>query len=165
MDDRISIRHALPSDAGALVQLIIELADYEHLRHEAQPDAEALQKHLGAKTHPRCEALVAEETASGDVVGMALFFHNYSTFLTRWGIFLEDLYVKPEYRGGGVGFALLKKLAQIAVDRGCARLEWNVLDWNESAIRFYEKLGARPMDEWTTMRLSGDALAALGTIG
>ena len=162
MTDRFRIRQALPADAEALVQLIRELADYEHLLHEARPDVESLQKHLAGETHPTCEALVAEDTSTGDIVGMALYFYNYSTFLTRWGIFLEDLFVQPAARGHGVGFALLKKLANIALSKGCERLDWNVLDWNELAIDFYNKLGAKPMSEWTTMRLSGDALEALG---
>jgi GNAT superfamily N-acetyltransferase len=119
---------------------------------------ETLQEHLFGE-NPYCEVLIAED-ASGPA-GFALYFFNYSTFLTAPGIYLEDLFVLPERRGAGVGRALLTRLAQIALERGCARLEWSVLDWNEPAIGFYRRLGARMMDEWTTCRLSGDALLAL----
>ena len=164
----ITIRPATPDDAETIAGLIRELAEYEKLAHEAQPDVEALRdhlsaSHLGAGTTPRCEALLAEERTSGRAVGFALFFPNYSTFLTRWGIYLEDLYVRPEARGQGVGFALLQEVARIACERGCGRLEWSVLDWNELALQFYKKLGAQPMSEWTTMRLAGEALHALGS--
>lgn len=108
---------------------------------------------------PYAEALIAEQ--DGAAVGFALFFHNFSTFLGLPGIYLEDLFVVPGNRGGGVGRALLERLAQIAVERGCGRLEWAVLDWNRDAIGFYERLGARPNDEWTVYRLTGDALRAL----
>ena len=160
-----SIRDATPDDAPELVGLIRELADYEHLLHEANPNAEELQKHLSAKTNPRCEALVALDDDTGQIVGMALYFHNYSTFLTQWGLFLEDLFVKPAYRGKGIGFALLKRLAAIALERDCKRLDWNVLDWNELALSFYEKIGAKQLSDWRTMRLTGDALINLGTQG
>lgn len=159
-----SIRDATPDDAPALVELILQLADYENLLSEAKPDPEQLQKHLSAKTNPRCEALVAVDDETGNVAGMALYFHNYSTFLTEWGVFLEDLFVKPVYRGKGVGFALLKRLAAIALERDCKRLDWNVLDWNELAISFYEKIGAKQLSDWRTMRLTGDALAHLGSM-
>lgn len=158
----VTIRPAHADDADTLVTLILGLAEYERLSHEARPDAAALRAHLSEPNGPRCEALLAEDE-NGRAVGFALYFSNYSTFLTRWGIYLEDIFVLPEYRGQGVGFALLKRVAEVAVARGCQRLEWNVLNWNEPAIGFYRKLGARPMDEWTTMRLSGDALRALGT--
>ena len=156
-----ALRPATPDDAETLVGLIRELADYERLAHEAAPDVQALRDHLGAEAGPRCEAILAEERTSGRAVGFALFFPNYSTFLTRWGIYLEDLYVRPEARGQGAGFALLREVARVAAERGCERLDWSVLDWNELAIRFYEKLGAKPLDEWTTMRLSGAALRRL----
>ncbi|SHK31897.1 GNAT family N-acetyltransferase [Rhodothermus profundi] len=156
------IRMAEPDDAETLVQLILELADYERLRQEARPNPEALRAHLHPEASPRCEALLAEDSATGEVVGFALFFANYSTFLTRWGIHLEDIYVRPAYRGRGIGFALLKRVAEIAVARGAQRLEWQVLDWNEPALRFYHRLGARPMRQWITMRLSGEALERLG---
>lgn len=159
------IRAATPEDAETLVQLILELAEYEKLRHEARPDPEALRAHLHPAASPRCEALLAEDPATGEVLGFALFFANYSTFLTRWGIHLEDIYVRPPYRRRGIGFALLQRVAEIAVARGAERLEWQVLDWNEPALRFYRKLGARPMKEWITMRLSGPALKRLGRRG
>lgn len=156
------IREATPDDAETLVQLILELADYEKLRHEAQPDPAALRAHLHPDASPRCEALLAEDPRSNEPLGFALFFANYSTFLTRWGIHLEDIYVRPAYRGQGIGFALFKRVAEIAVARGAQRLEWQVLDWNEPALRFYQKLGARKMQAWITMRLSGKALEQLG---
>ena len=159
----ITIRPATPDDAETIAGLIRELAAYEKLAHEAQPDVRALRAHLGAGDGARCEALLAERQTSGQAVGFALFFSNYSTFLTRWGIYLEDLYVQPETRGQGVGFALLQEIARIAYERGCGRLEWSVLDWNELALDFYQKLGAQPMSDWTTMRLTGDALRILGS--
>jgi GNAT superfamily N-acetyltransferase len=100
---------------------------------------------------------------NGDVAGFALFFHNYSTFLTKPGVYLEDLFVKPEHRGAGVGRLLLQRLAEIALERGCGRLEWAVLNWNTPAIGFYERLGAKPMNDWTVFRVTGDALAKLGS--
>ena len=159
-----SIRDATPDDAPALVQLILELADYEHLLSEATPDVEALKKHLSPLSNPRCEALVALEPENREIVGMALYFYNYSTFLTQWGLFLEDLFVKPAYRGQGVGFTLLKRLAAIALERDCKRLDWNVLDWNELALSFYDKIGAQKLSDWRTMRLTGDALIQLGSM-
>jgi GNAT superfamily N-acetyltransferase len=149
-----TLRPAGPDDAEILVSLILELAEYEKMTDEAQPDAEALRAHLDPDANPRCDALLAEDDATGEAVGFALFFQNYSTFLSRWGIYLEDLYVKPEFRGEGIGFALLKRVAEIADERGCRRLEWSVLNWNQLAIDFYRRLGARAMDEWTTMRLT-----------
>ncbi len=154
------IREATPADAERLTYLINALAGYEHLEHESNPDAEALARHLSPGAQPRCHALVAEK--DGEVVGMALYFFNYSTFLTRWGIFLEDLFVLPDFRGTGIGFALLKALARVAVSHDCQRLDWNVLDWNQLAIDFYQKLGAEPLAGWTTMRLAGDALQQMG---
>ncbi len=155
------IREATPADAERLVYLINALAEYEHLSHESHPDAATLARHLAPDATPRCHALVAEQ--NDEVVGMALYFFNYSTFITRWGIFLEDLFVLPECRGTGIGFALLKALAGVAVKKGCQRLDWNVLDWNKLAIDFYEQIGAKSLDDWTTMRLTGDALLQLGT--
>lgn len=155
-----TLRPARPDDAATIAALIEELAVYERLAHEAAPDAERLHRHLSSDASPRIEALLAE--VNGEPVGFALFFQNYSTFLTRWGIYLEDIYVRPESRGKGIGKALLKRVAQIAVERECGRLEWSVLDWNEPALRFYRSLGATPMDEWTTMRVTGDALRRLG---
>ena len=158
-----SIRQATPDDAPLLVELILQLAEYEHLLHEAHPDVESLQKHLSSEMNPRCEALVAIDNGTGQIVGMALYFYNYSTFLTQWGIFLEDLFVKPEHRGTGIGYALLSRLAGIAIEKGCKRLDWNVLDWNELAISFYDRIGAKMMTDWRTMRLTGDALIQLGS--
>ena len=159
-----SIRQATPDDAPSLVELILQLAEYEHLLHEAHPDVASLQKHLASEMNPRCEALVAIDDETNQIVGMALYFFSYSTFLTQWGVFLEDLFVKPAYRGTGIGFALLKQLAGIALDRGCKRLDWNVLEWNELAISFYNRIGATMMTDWRTMRLTGDALTRLGSM-
>ena len=157
---RFRIRSATPSDAPALAGLIRELAAYERLSHEAEPDADALAKHLADDASPRCNAFIAE--ADGEPLAFALYFYSYSTFLTRWGVYLEDLYVRPEHRGKGIGYALLRRVAQEAVSRGCRRMEWAVLNWNEPAIAFYRRIGARPMDDWTTMRLSGEALERIG---
>ncbi|GIV58589.1 MAG: GNAT family N-acetyltransferase [Bacteroidetes bacterium] len=158
------LRPATPDDAEHLVRLIRALADYERLAHEAHPDADRLRRQLAPDATPPLEALIAENEA-GEAIGFALYFYHYSTFLTSWGLYLEDLFVVPEARGQGVGFALLRHLARRAVARGCPRLDWAVLDWNVQAIRFYEKLGARPLDDWTTMRLDGEALARLGEPG
>jgi GNAT superfamily N-acetyltransferase len=152
------IRPATPGDIPVIAELIRALAEYERLAHEVVLDEAALREHLfGAR--PYAEVMVAE--LDGSVVGFALFFHNYSTFLGRPGIYLEDLFVRPEHRGAGHGMALLSHLARVAVERGCGRLEWSVLDWNEPSIAFYRSLGAVPMDEWTTYRLTGDALSAM----
>jgi diamine N-acetyltransferase len=156
----MTIRPAVPDDAPVLVELILELATYEKLRDEADPDADTLRRQLAPDAQPRCEALLAE-TDEGDPVGFALFFHNYSTFLTNFGLYLEDLFVRPAYRGEGLGFALLQRVAQIADERGCQRLDWAVLDWNTPAIDFYEQLGAQPLDDWTTMRLDRAAIESV----
>lgn len=160
------IRPATPADAPHLVRLIDALAEYEHLSEESHPDADALAKHLAPEATPRIEALVAvvdaDDATDEQVVGMALYYFNYSTFLTRWGIFLEDLFVFSDYRGKGIGFALLRRLSRIALEHGCARVDWNVLDWNQLAIDFYHRIGARPLSDWNTMRLSGEALEKLG---
>ena len=153
-----SIRFATPDDAPDLVRLINELASYEKLRHESFPDEQTLMGHLLEGANPKIEALVAHDLASGRCVGFALFFHNYSTFLTNFGMFLEDLFVEPEFRGRGIGLSLFKRLAEIAAERGCKRLDWNVLDWNESAISFYKQLGATALSDWTTMRLDPKTL-------
>jgi GNAT superfamily N-acetyltransferase len=153
------IRPAQPSDLDTIAALIGELAEYEHLAHEVVLDRDELAAHLfGAR--PYAEVLVAE-TEAGDAVGFALFFHNFSTFLGRPGIHLEDLFVRPDHRGAGHGLALLRELGRIARDRRCGRIEWNVLDWNEPSIAFYRSLGAQPMEEWLLYRLTGDAMAAL----
>ncbi|MCS6800407.1 MAG: GNAT family N-acetyltransferase [Chloroflexota bacterium] len=147
------IRPAEPADVPAIVRLIQGLAEYEGL--PAAPDECRLREHLFGD-RPWVEALVAEE--GGQVVGFALFFSTYSTFLTQPGIYLEDLYVEPRHRRRGIGRALLSRVAAIAVARGCARLEWAVLRWNAPAIAFYDRLGAVPLDEWQIRRLSGEAL-------
>lgn len=154
----IIIRKAGRADVPLILDLIRALAEYEKLSHECQATEAALAEHLfGAR--PYAEALIAE--ADGQAAGFALYFHNYSTFLARPGIYLEDLFVRPEQRGKGLGKALLVRLAQLAVERGCGRLEWAVLDWNEPAIRFYKSLGARSMNEWIVNRVTGEALTAL----
>jgi len=138
--------------------LITALAEYERLSHEAVATEGDLREALfGAR--PYAEAVVA--SVGAEPVGFALWFHNYSTFVGRPGLYLEDLFVLPAWRGRGVGRALIVHLARIAVQRRCGRIEWSVLDWNEPAIRFYKSLGARPMDEWTVYRVTGDALVRL----
>jgi len=149
------IRTATADDTPTIAALIRALADYEKLAHEVVLDEARLREHLFGP-RPAAEVLLAEE--AGQVVGFALFFTNYSTFLGRPGIYLEDLFVKPEQRGAGHGKALLVALAQLAVARGCGRLEWSVLNWNQPAIDFYRSLGAVPMNEWTVYRLTGEAL-------
>ena len=160
MTPTFTLREAGPGDVPAIVGLIRELAEYERQPEDCHADPRLLHEHLFG---PRrfCEALMAD--AEGVSCGFALFFHNYSTWLTRPGLYLEDLYVQPAFRARGVGRALLAKLAEIAVARGCGRMEWSVLKWNEPAIGFYRKLGAVPMEEWQVYRLEGAALAALGS--
>lgn len=152
------IRPATPADVPTVARLIRALAEYERLADRVALDESRLRDHLFGP-RPYCETLIAED--AGTPVGFALFFHNYSTFLARPGIYLEDLFVLPEYRGRGYGKALLAALAKLAVERGCGRLEWSVLNWNEPSIGFYKSLGAVPMDEWTVYRLTGDALTKL----
>ncbi len=154
----ITIRLAEPSDAALILTFIRELAEYERLAREVVATEDAIRETL-FRDRPLAEVLIAE--ADGQPAGFALFFHNYSTFLARSGLFLEDLYVRPTFRRRGIARDLLTRLAALAVTRNCGRFEWNVLDWNESAQRFYESLGARPMADWTTYRLTGDALQAL----
>ena len=152
------IRFAEPADVPTLLALVRELADYERAADQVRATPELLHEALfGPK--PAAEALIAE--MDGAPVGMALFFHNFSTWTGRRGLYLEDLYVTPAARGAGVGKALLKRLAEIAVARGCARFEWAVLDWNQPAIDFYRAMGAEMMDEWRICRVSGVALSAL----
>jgi GNAT superfamily N-acetyltransferase len=154
----ICIRAALPGDAPLIATLIRELAEYEKLLHECQVTPEAIRTSLfGGK--PQAECVIAER--NGIAVGFALFFHNYSTFLAKPGLYLEDLFVRPAARKHGVGKALLAHLAKLAVTRGCGRFEWSVLDWNAPAIAFYESLGAKAQNEWTIYRVSGDALPRL----
>jgi GNAT superfamily N-acetyltransferase len=153
----ISIRAAEPRDLEAIVRLIAGLAEFERLTHLLEVTPESLRPHLfGAR--PVAEALVVEK--SERLVAFALFFTNFSTFLGRPGLYLEDLFVEPEHRGQGIGEALLTRLAQLAVERGCGRFEWSVLDWNENAIRFYERLGAKLLPDWRICRITGTALAA-----
>jgi GNAT superfamily N-acetyltransferase len=158
----VNIRAASRSDTPLVLELIRELATYEKLADKVVATEEALAATLFGP-HPAAEVLIAE--LDGDASGFALFFHNYSTFLGKPGIFLEDLFVRPDARGKGVGRALLSRLAALAEERGCGRLEWAVLDWNVSAIGFYEKLGAAAQSEWTTYRLTGAALARLAEDG
>ncbi|MDA1028074.1 MAG: GNAT family N-acetyltransferase [Bacteroidetes bacterium] len=158
-----SIRFAVSDDAPEIVRLINGLADYERLRHASRPDESMLRKHLASIAVPRVEALVAIDNNSQKFVGFALFYHNYSTFLTNFGLFLEDLFVEEDSRGRGIGLALFKKLAQIADERQSLRLDWNVLNWNEPAISFYKKIGAISLTDWTTMRLDQNAIKALSS--
>ena len=155
---KVEIRIGEPRDVALITQLIRELARYEKLEHEVAATEEKVAKALFGK-RPYAETLIAE--VNGEPAGFALFFHNFSTFLAQPGIYLEDLFVKPEQRSHGVGRALLERLAQIAVQRDCGRLEWAVLDWNEDAIRFYQRLGAKPNAEWTVYRLADESLRAL----
>ncbi|MBL8865604.1 MAG: GNAT family N-acetyltransferase [Planctomycetia bacterium] len=152
------IRPATPADVPTIVALIRALADYEKLTHEVVLDEDRMREHLFGP-RPYAEVLMAE--VEGRSVGFALFFHNYSTFLGRPGIYLEDLFVLPEHRGHGLGKALLVALAKLAAERECGRLEWAVLDWNEPSIRFYESLGAVAKKEWIIYRTTGEALAKL----
>lgn len=152
------IREARESDVPLILQFIRDLAEYERLAHLVVATEDQLRATLFGPSS-FAEVLIAEE--AGRPAGFVLFFHNYSTFLAQPGIYLEDLFVKPEYRGRGYGKALLKRLAQIARDRGCGRVEWAVLDWNEPSIAFYKSLGARPMEEWRTFRLTREALEEL----
>ena len=162
----LSVREAVPDDVPRLVELVRDLAEYERAVHEV----EATEEHFRAALFPndpaaaRSHALVAEaETPDGPrVVGMAVWYVTFSTWLGRHGIWLEDLYVSPDPRGAGLGKALLTRLAQVAVERGYGRVEWWVLDWNTPSIEFYRALGARSQDGWTVYRLDGDALAELG---
>lgn len=162
MADDFTIRAACPEDAALILRFIGELAEYERLSHEMVATEEALREHLFGE-HPKAEVILAY--LGGEPVGFALFFHNFSTFLGRPGIYLEDLYVTPSARGSGIGRGLLTHLASLAVARGCGRLEWSVLEWNEPAIGFYRRLGAAPMEEWRVFRLTGEALAGLGAAG
>jgi GNAT superfamily N-acetyltransferase len=154
----LTIRPATPADLPLIAQFIRDLADYEKLAHEVRFDDATLgEKLFGPR--PYAEVVIGE--LNGTPQGFALFFHNFSTFEGRPGIYLEDLFVRPAARGSGLGKALLAHLAKLCVERDCARLEWSVLDWNTPAIGFYQSLGARLMDEWTVMRVDGGALAEL----
>jgi GNAT superfamily N-acetyltransferase len=161
-DVTLSIRPAVAADLPLIAQFIRDLAEYERLAHEVRFDEAVLCDRLfGAR--PYAEVLIGE--IDGTPQGFALFFHNFSTFEGRPGVYLEDLFVRPESRGSGLGKALLAALAHIAVERDCARLEWSVLDWNEPSIAFYKSLGARFLDEWTVMRVDGAALDSLAASG
>jgi len=157
----VHIREAVAADIHLIHGFIKALAEYEKLAHEVRADIKVLERHLFGP-RPMAEVLIAEH--EGQAVGFALFFHNFSTFEGKPGIYLEDLFVNPEARGLGAGKALLSRLAQLAVERECARLEWWVLDWNEPSITFYKSLGAKMMDEWTVMRVDGDALESLAAL-
>lgn len=155
--EKLQFRYAKEGDTALILQFIKELADYEKMLDEVVATEEILKEWIFEKN--KAEVIFVLEN---DVeVGFALFFHNFSTFLGRSGVYLEDLYVQPAYRGKGYGKGLLKKLAQIAVERGCGRLEWWCLDWNRSSIDFYRSMGAEPMDDWTVYRVAGDTLQKL----
>lgn len=154
----LTFRFAEEADTSLILRFIRELAEYEHLLDQVVTDEETLRDQLFQKH--RAEVLFALE--EGEEIGFALFFHNFSTFLGRAGLYLEDLYVRPEYRGRGYGKALFQQLAAIAAERGCGRLEWWCLDWNTPSIGFYKSLGAEAMEDWTVYRLSGQALRHLG---
>jgi GNAT superfamily N-acetyltransferase len=153
-----AIRVATAEDVPTILALIRDLAEYERAPNEVVATKANLEEALfGAR--PAAEVLLGEE--AGEPVAFALFFHNFSTWMGRRGLYLEDLFVRPDVRGRGYGRALLVRLAQIAAERGCGRMEWAVLDWNEPAIEFYRKLGARPNEEWTIFRLTGEGIANL----
>lgn len=152
-----AFRTALPEDTGLILRFIRGLAEYEGMTDQVVATEELLRRQLFERKNAEVLFVLEGERE----VGFALFFHNFSTFLGRAGLYLEDLYVKPEYRGQGYGKAILKKLAQIAVERGCGRLEWWCLDWNRPSIDFYLSLGAEPMSDWTVYRIAGGTLAAL----
>lgn len=155
------IRRARKGDAPVIMQLIRDLADYEKLAQDVVATEQDIDAQLFGP-HPHAEALLAEY--QGKPAGFALFFHNFSTFLGRPGLYLEDLFVKPDFRGRGIGKQLLATLARIAMERGCGRFEWAVLDWNTPAIRFYESLGAKIHSEWKINRVTGDALQKLAQL-
>jgi len=153
----LSIRKATPVDVPLILDFIRGLAEYEKMVDQVTADIDTLRKNLFEKRYAEC--ILAYE--GEEPVGFALFFHNFSTFLGKPGLYLEDLFVKPEHRGKGYGKELLKHLARIAKERDCGRFEWWVLDWNTPSIEFYKRLGARPMDEWTVFRVTGDELSKL----
>ncbi len=157
MEQELTFRYAQRNDTPLILQFIRELADYEKMLDEVVADEKTLEEWIFDQG--KAEVLFA--VVDGKEIGFALFFHNFSTFLGRAGIYLEDLYVQPEYRGKGYGKAILKQLASIAVKRKCGRLEWCCLDWNQPSIDFYLSLGAKPMSEWTVYRLTGDTLTNL----
>lgn len=154
----ITFRYADRQDLGLILEYIKELAEYEKLQDEVVATEEILEEWIF--NQKKAEVILAQ--ADGKEAGFILFFHNFSTFLGRAGIYLEDLFVRSEYRGSGVGKALLKKLGAVTVERGCGRLEWSCLDWNQKSIDFYRSMGAVSMDEWTVYRVTGDSLKQLG---
>jgi GNAT superfamily N-acetyltransferase len=158
----LEIRAATEEDVPLILSLIKELAEYERLSHEVVATEEALRDSLFGE-RPVAEVLIGH--LGDEPVGFALFFHNFSTFLGKPGIYLEDLYVRPEFRGAGIGRALLVHLARLARERGCGRVEWSVLDWNEPAIGFYKKIGASPVSGWTVYRVTGEALDDMAARG
>ena len=158
-----TLRGATPDDVESIVGLIRELAVYEKLEHLVVATPDSIAPHLFGP-RPAAEVVLAEVPgdAGAPVVGFALFFTNFSTFLGRPGLYLEDLFVQPAHRGAGIGKALLRHLGALAVERGCGRFEWSVLDWNASAIGFYERMGAKVLPDWRICRITGEALAAFG---
>lgn len=157
MNENLSFRNACREDCSLILQFIRDLAEYEKMSDQVVADERTLENWIFDKE--KAEVIFALE--DGKEVGFALFFHNFSTFLGRAGIYLEDLYVKPDCRGKGYGKAILKKLASIAIERGCGRLEWWCLNWNRPSIDFYLSLGAEPMSDWTVYRIAGDTLQKL----
>jgi GNAT superfamily N-acetyltransferase len=160
-DSRLCLRPAKPEDVPLILAFIQELAEYEHLSHMVVADETALHGSLFCD-RPYAEVILADY--DGAPAGFALFFHNYSTFLGKPGLYLEDLFVRPSHRKLGIGRALLLALARLALERGCGRYEWSVLDWNTPSIEFYKALGAKPMNEWQLMRATGDDLKAMAAL-
>lgn len=159
MSEKFTFRYAKRDDISLILQFIKDLAAYEKMINEVVADEKTLEEWIFDKQKAEVIFVVVDD----EEIGFALFFYNFSTFLGRAGIYLEDLFVKPEYRGKGYGKAILKKLAAIAVERGCGRLEWWCLDWNKPGIDFYLSLGAEPMDDWTVYRITGDTLSNLAS--
>lgn len=162
MSARLTISPATESDTPLILRFIQDLAEYERLRDKCVATEDKLRETLFSDS-PAAEVLIAR--LDGEAVGFALFFYSYSTFLAQRGIYLEDLFVNPAVRGKGIGKALLAALARLAIDRGCGRLEWAVLDWNEPSIGFYRSIGAIPLDDWTTFRMTGDTLVEFAASG
>ena len=162
MDRQFQIQPATVADVPVILQLIRELAEYERAPNDVLATEEQLREVLFSET-PAAQVLIGRE--GGEPVAFAVYFFNFSTWLGRAGLYLEDLFVRPELRGKGYGKALLMRLAQIARERGCGRMEWSVLDWNDPAIQFYKKLGSRAIDEWTVYRLTGDGIRSLASAG
>ncbi len=154
----VTFRAATRADIPVILGLIRELAEYERLAREVVATEEILTRNLfGPRAYAEC--LIGE--VGGQIAGFTLFFHNFSTFLGKPGIFIEDIYVKPDYRSHGIGMGFFREIARLALERDCGRIEWSVLDWNEPAIKFYQKLGAKPQDEWTVQRLMHAEIEAL----